>query len=247
MLKKLIIFFAIVFFIQSAYSQIKDDNSSIKKQVLSNQILKSQYKDSINKDTPTYKKKNPAISIFLSLLVPGAGHLYAGRMDVGKYFLVSEASCWLGVVGLDLYGNWLRDDSRTFASEHSGLNKNGKDDDYFSNVGSYDNIYQYNNEKLAKGQWEKIYDVNSFYWSWDNEANKNLFDVQRKRSERTYNARIIFATGLVVNRIISAMSALILTNRINNNSSSGIRISSEFISTQKNPYDGIKLNFIKSF
>jgi hypothetical protein len=247
MLKKLIVFSVIVFFTQTIFAQDNSENNFDKKQILKEKILRVEHKDSLKGETTSYKKKNPAISIFLSLLVPGAGHLYAGRMDVGKYFLATEAACWLGVVGLDLYGNWLRDDSRTFASEHSGLNKNGKDDDYFSNVGSYDNIYLYNNEKLANGQWEKIYDINSYFWNWDNETNKNLFDTQRKRSERTYNARIVFVTGLVVNRIISAMSALILTNKINNNSSSGIRISSEFIGTQQNPYDGIKLNFIKSF
>jgi hypothetical protein len=247
MLKKLIIFSVIVYFIQTISAQDNPEKNNYNKQVLKEKILKSEYKDSVNKETPAYNKKNPAISIFLSLLVPGAGHLYAGRMDVGKYFIASEVSCWLGVAGLDLYGNWLRDDSRTYASEHSGLNKNGKDDDYFSNVGNYDNIFQYNNEKLAKGQWDKIYDVNSYYWSWDNTLNKNTFDSQRKRSERVYNARIIFATGLIVNRVISAISAIILTNKSYNNSSSGFRINSEFISTPKSNYDGIKLNFIKSF
>ena len=29
-------------------------------------------------------KKSPGLGILLSLAVPGAGHLYAGRMDVGK-------------------------------------------------------------------------------------------------------------------------------------------------------------------
>lgn len=247
MLQKSIIFLVIVFFVQVINAQDNSISNNDKKQILTEKILKSNYKDSIEQETPGYNKKNPSVSLFLSLLVPGAGHLYAGRMDVGKYFLASEVVCWLGVAGLDIYGNALRDDSRTFASEHSGLNKNGKDDDYFSNVGNYDNIYEYNNEKLAKGQWDKIYDVNSYFWSWDNITNKNVFDTQRKRSERVYNTRIVFATGLIVNRVISAISALILTNKQNKNSSAGFRINSEFISTPKSNYDGIRLNFIKSF
>jgi hypothetical protein len=247
MLKKLIVVAIILIFAQTSYSQVKSGAEYSKKQVLTDKVLKTEYKDSINTMTVGTNKKNPAISIFLSLLVPGAGHLYAGRMDVGKYFVASEVACWLGVAGLDLYGSWLRDDSRTFASQHSGLNKDGKDDDYFGNVGNFDNIYLYNNEKLAKGQWDKIYDVNTHFWSWDSELNKNQFDLQRKKSERAYNARIIFATGLIVNRLVSAISAVILTNKTNNNSTSSIRINSEFIGTKDNPYDGLRLNFVKSF
>ncbi|MFA5405474.1 MAG: hypothetical protein WC358_11120, partial [Ignavibacteria bacterium] len=151
MQKKLILIIILLISIQNGFTQVKPENIFNKKQVLSDNILKYNYKDSINKETQNPNKKNPAISIILSLLVPGAGHLYTSRMDVGKYFIASEAACWLGVIGLNLYGNSLRDDSRTFASEHSGLNKDGKDDDYFSNVGNFNSIYAYNNEKLAKG------------------------------------------------------------------------------------------------
>lgn len=246
MQKKLVIVLAVLLTVQAGFTQVNPDYKSNKKQELEYKILKSDYTDTINHKQEIKNRKNPAISLILSLLVPGTGHLYAGRMDVGKYFITSEAACWLGVIGLDLYGNALRDDSRTYASEHSGLSKEGKDDDYFSNVGNFNSIYDYNNEKLAMGQWEKLYDINTHFWSWDSEASKNIFDKQRKKSERTYNARIIFATGLVVNRIVSAISALILTNK-QNNVLSGISFSSDFISSQKSPYDGIRLNFVKSF
>lgn len=32
------------------------------------------------------KKKSTGIALVLSLLLPGAGHYYLDRMDVGKYF-----------------------------------------------------------------------------------------------------------------------------------------------------------------
>ncbi len=244
--KKILIVFVLLLIIKFSFAQVKAFDISYQKLELTEKIIKQNYKDSLNEQSLKIDKKNPAISLFLSLLIPGAGHLYTDRMDVGKYFVASEVSCWLGIIGLNLYGNYLRDDSRTFASEHSGLNKNGKDDDYFANVGNFNNIFEYNNEKLAKGQYDKLYDVNTHFWNWDSELNRNTFDLQRKKSERTYNTRIVFATGLIVNRVVSAISALVLTNK-KNNSSSGIRINSEFIGTHKNPYDGLKLNFVKSF
>ena len=191
-------------------------------------------------------KKSPGLGILLSLAVPGAGHLYAGRMDVGKYFVTAEVMSWLGVIGLNLYGNYLRDDSRSFASVHAGFNKNGKDDNYYSNLTNFNNIYEYNNEKLRNGQYDLIYDVNTYFWSWDDYNNRVTYDSQRKKSERVYNSRIIFATTLVVNRLISAISTLILINK-GNLSSSSININSEILYSPDNLIDGLKLNLVKSF
>ena len=47
-------------------------------------------------------------------------------MDVGAYFLGAEVTMWLGLFGVNYYGNVLRDDSRSFAAVHSGLDKTVK-------------------------------------------------------------------------------------------------------------------------
>ena len=224
--------------------QIKDSDNSYRLLNLSNELLKdslSSQKESVNSTTD---KKSPGISVLLSALLPGAGHFYAGRMDVGAYFLGAEAAMWLGIFGVNYYGGILEDDSRSFAAVHAGLNKDGKDDDYFANVGSFLSIYQYNNDKLQSGQYDKIYDINTHFWNWDSPSNQGEFDQQRKKSERTYNLSTIFVTGLIINRLVSGISALVLTNKIN---SSGIKVSSGFTQSPANKIDGIKLNFVKSF
>ena len=222
------------------------NNPDIKKE-LTERILKDTIKNNDVKINSTKSNKSPAVSLLLSLVLPGAGHWYADRLDVGQYFFVSEAACWLGVLGFNLYGNSLRDDSRTFAGVHAGLDKNGKDDNYFSNVGNFNTIYDYNNDKLSKGQYDLLYDVNTSYWSWDNPNSMSAFESQRKKSERVYNDRVIFATGLIVNRIVSAISAFIITNKANKNESGSFRMNSELIRNNRNGYDGLKLNFVKSF
>jgi len=191
-------------------------------------------------------KKSPGLGILLSLAIPGAGHLYAGRMDVGKYFVTAEALSWIGLLGLNLYGNYLRDDSRSFASVHAGFSKNGKDDNYYSNITNYDNIYQYNDDKLRKGQYDQLYDVNSYFWNWDDYNNRVIFDSQRKKSERVYNSRVIFASTLVVNRLVSAISTLILINSQNKNASS-LNFNAEVLTSRDNSIDGLKINLVKSF
>lgn len=228
-------------------AQISVKNNPDIKKDMTQKFLKDTIKNNDVKIESSSGKKNGGVALILSILLPGAGHWYADRLDVGKYFFASEAASWLGVLGFNLYGNALRDDSRSFASIHAGLDKSGKDDNYYSNVGNFDNIYSYNNDKLSKGQYDQLYDVNTFYWSWDNSGNMAVFESQRKKSERVYNDRIIFASALVVNRIISGISALILTNRANRNEGGSFRINSEVIRNNRNYIDGLKLNFVKTF
>jgi hypothetical protein len=191
--------------------------------------------------------KSPGLAFIYSLILPGSGHFYTDRMEVGKYFVAAELTSWLGILGLTLHGDALQDDARTYASIHSAFNKEGKDDIYFRNVGEFNNIYEYNDDKLRRGEYELIYDVNEYFWNWDNSTNREKYDSDRRHSERVYDSRIIFATGLIINRITSAISALILTNRHNSDILSSLKINSEFIGTRDNPFDGIKLNLVKEF
>ena len=247
----------LVFLINTASSQSPDDKNirldkNYSKKDLTERVLNEKSKDVLieNQNLSLTKKKSTkstGLAFIYSLILPGAGQLYTDRMDVGKYFVAAEVTCWLGVIGLNLYGNAVRDDSRSYASIHADLNKEGKDDDYFKNIGNYNNIYEYNDEKLRRGEYELIYDVNKYFWNWDNSNNRLTFDSQRKKSERIYNTTIVFATGLVINRITSAISALILANNHNKDVLSSFKINSEFIGTRDNPFDGIKLNFVKEF
>jgi hypothetical protein len=218
---------------------------------LSNKILKSDDKNTsesiLNKNINlSDDKKSPVVAVLLSLVIPGAGHFYEGRMDVGKYFLTGEVLSWLGYAGVTMYGNSVRDDSRTYAAVHSGLNKSGKDDNYYLNVGSFNTIYDYNNDAIQKGEYSKLYDPNSYFWSWDYSTNREFFDNQRKQSERIYNSQTIFVSVMVINRVVSAISSLIIANSSGNKTST-LKINTEAIYSRNNSLDGIRLNLLKSF
>lgn len=215
------------------------------KKDLTNQLLTQNSSRGKIEISSAENKKSVGLAMLLSLLVPGAGHLYIDRMDVGKFFVMGEAASWLGLAGLNIYGDALQDDSRTFASENAGLNKSGKDKDYFANVGNFNNIYDYNNDKLAKGQYSQLYDVNTHYWNWNSTLNRDNFEEQRKKSERVYNSRVIFGTTLIINRVVSAISALILTNKKSDNTKA-INIQPELLQKEYG-IDGLKLNISKNF
>ncbi len=251
MSKKFLTVVLVVLFANTVFSQSTQKDFSkteFSKTDLTNQLLSG--KDSTDKKVSlntSVSKKSGGVAMLLSLLLPGAGHFYIDRMDVGKFFVMGEAASWLGFAGLNIYGNALREDARTFASENAGLDKSGKDDDYYVNVANFNSIYDYNNDKLLTGEYSQLYNESTHYWNWNNNTtNKDTYDQQRLKSERVYNTRILFGTTLFVNRIVSAISALILANK--SSDSKAINFQPELL--QKNygvGVDGIKLNISKNF
>lgn len=233
--------------IVSCYSQDSFYEKKYSVQDLTSGFQKNTLQSKLHINTVSVKsKKSPALALLFSLILPGAGHLYLNRMDVGKYFLGADAASWLGLVSLNIYGNSVRDNSRTFSLEHADVNNiDNKNDDYFANVGNFNDIYEYNNDKLTRGEYEKLYDVNKFFWNWDNIDNRNLYETQRKNSERIYNSRVIFGSILVANRIISGISAFLIANKANKSSS--LNFQPQLLHKHDYTFDGVRINFSKNF
>src|SRR4030095_703285 len=117
----------------------------------------------------TKSKKSPGLAFLYSLIVPGLGHVYANKFETGKYFIIAEAAAWLTYVVFSGYGNWLLDDASRYSETHAGVNLSDKekDDKFFTNIANYNNVYEYNDEKLRFGEYDEVYDTEgsySFYW-----------------------------------------------------------------------------------
>ncbi|MBE2255223.1 MAG: hypothetical protein IAE65_03415 [Ignavibacteria bacterium] len=234
----------IVLISNSANSQQDKQNREL--ELTYNILNQSPVSDTLPKTQIKSSGKSGGLAMLLSLVVPGAGHYYLNRMDVGKYFVAGEAASWLGFVGLNIYGDAVKDDARQFAVQYSGANSTITDDEYYTNIGFYRNIFDYNNDKLARGEFDKVYDVEKFYWYWNSADEQGTFETQRKKSERIFNARIIFTTGLIVNRLTSALSALLLANS-NTTILRNSKIQTEFLKGANNKIDGMSLTFTKGF
>lgn len=234
----------IVLISNSANSQQDKQNREL--ELTYNILNQSPVSDTLPKTQIKSSGKSGGLAMLLSLVVPGAGHYYLNRMDVGKYFVAGEAASWLGFVGLNIYGDAVKDDARQFAVQYSGANSTITDDEYYTNIGFYRNIFDYNNDKLARGEFDKVYDVEKFYWYWNSADEQGTFETQRKKSERIFNARIIFTTGLIVNRLTSALSALLLANS-NSTILRNSKIQTEFLKGANNKIDGMSLTFTKGF
>ncbi|MGH2575287.1 MAG: hypothetical protein ACRDFC_06260 [Ignavibacteria bacterium] len=210
----------------------------------------SYFKTNFNQNKEIKSKKSPGLAFLYSLLVPGMGQLYTKRFDVGKYFLIAETSLWLGFAAFTVYGNWLFNDASAYAVYHAGIIENGKDKDFFINIGNYDNVDRYNDEMLRLGEYDKVYYPGTGYdFYWDTIENRRRYREDYLSSERIHNDRLFIVGAVLLNHVVSAVSALILTNKYNSElkkGSGGISLSAGILKDYYKVH-GLKLKFTKWF
>jgi hypothetical protein len=262
---KIILFAVIAFSFTNIFSQVKDFNDlkftekSFKEKTAPSKIYSLKNDFTLNSDKgfkreiiPAESKKSPGLALIYSLLVPGLGQVYTNRFDVGKYFMISEASLWLGYAAFTIYGNWLLNDAYNFAAVHAGVNNSGKekDDQFYIDIANWDNYEQFNNEQLIFGQYDKLYEPsNGYYFYWDQDANRKIYREDKLAGDRTKNDRLFIVGAILVNHVISAISAIILTNNYNDNikkSSGGFSLNADVMKFGTR-VDGVKLRLVKWF
>jgi len=162
-------------------------------------------------------RKSVGLAVLYSLLLPGMGELYADNFASGKYFLVAEGVLWLGYAAMEIHADGLRDDARAFSVAYAGVSAEGKDDQFFVDVGNFLNVDDYNDKKLRDREPSKLYDPLAGYaWRWDSDATRMTFRDQRLASESTYNNQKFVGAAILINHVISAINAARATIAYNN-------------------------------
>lgn len=167
-------------------------------------------------DYRTSQKKSVPLAVALSLVLPGMGELYSGDYSRGKYLTSAEGFLWLTFTAAQLYGTWLKNDARLFASTNAGVKLAGQDDKYFVDIGNYSDVYWYNERKLQDRQNDKLYDPSSnYFWQWNSEESRQKYRNIRIKSDEVLNSRQFIVGAILANHIVSAINAGMLANKIN--------------------------------
>jgi TM2 domain-containing membrane protein YozV len=162
------------------------------------------------------ESKSPGVAAIYSLLLPGMGELYVGEYGSGKYFTIVDGALVVALVSFDRYANWLKDDSRQFAAAHAHTSVDGKDDQFFSDIGDYQTVYDFNEAALRNRQPQKVYDPRSgFYWSWDSPVIREQYRSIRVSSDDRFNDTRFIVAAMAVNHLVSAINAARLAIRHN--------------------------------
>jgi TM2 domain-containing membrane protein YozV len=154
--------------------------------------------------------KSAAKAAFLSLLLPGAGEIYAGSHTRGKIFLSVETSFWAGFFGFRTYGGWLKRDYKNYAASHAGANTAGKPDHFFDNLAYYDNRDEYNQFALLyhREDAEAYPENDSWNWEWNSPNSKSYYRNLKNRSKTAYRRALYMAGLSLVNRVVSVIDAM---------------------------------------
>jgi hypothetical protein len=158
--------------------------------------------------TASPSRKSVGLAALYSLILPGMGEWYAGGFSSGKYFLVAEGGLWLTYTAFNVYGDALRDDSRSFAVAHAGVQTAGKNDQFFVDIGNFMSVSEYNDKKLRDRSLDRLYDpAQGYAWQWDSDLSRSTYRGQRVSSDNVYNNRKFVVAAVIINHVASAINA----------------------------------------
>ncbi|MDR3666372.1 MAG: hypothetical protein P4L35_05975 [Ignavibacteriaceae bacterium] len=190
-----------------------------------------------------FSKKSVLLAITYSIILPGMGELYAGNYTIGKYFTIAEGIFWGTYIGMNQYSNWQKERYHSFAASNGGVNLAGKSDDYFTNIGIYSDINEYNDDMARNGEFSKMYNSPQDYWKWTG-GDRVAYRTMWTAGEQAHNNLRFVIGALVLNRVASAINAARLAAAYNKNASEnmGWNISAGMSSVASLP-PGVILNF----
>ena len=213
-------FYIIIFF---SVSQAFGENPNIKIPRTAAQELKTkifsldpsmQYQSEIQ--LQHLEKKSLSKAFFYSLLLPGLGEAYVGHTDYTKIFLTTEILGWGLLIRNFLQVQWRTEDYENYAIQHAGINNQGQDAQYWIDIGKYDNIYEYNEQRRRDRNVDAIYgESGKYYWQWDNRDNRLYYDLKRIQTREIEQMEIYYIGGIVLNHLVSAINALRLARNYN--------------------------------
>ena len=148
-----------------------------------------------------------------SLILPGWGERQLGYNTRGTLFTSAEVAIWLGYIGLTAYSDWRERDYMAIAADEAGVNTADMDGQYWVDIGGYDNMHDYNEERLRDRLPERVYDNEAAYgWDWPDRETRVLYDRMRIQSRAASKYATFMVGAMVVNRVLSALDVTYLYN-----------------------------------
>lgn len=153
---------------------------------------------------------DPKVAFLKSLAVPGWGHHYVDQTDWrrGQYHLAAEAILIISYFGLRMHSNNIEHNWYTYARSEAGVDIENRSRAFQLAVGDFENLRAYNDYQERIRNWDMLYDeVPENNWSWRSSRDRNRYGNLRNRFETIDRQLPALLSLMVVNRVISAVSA----------------------------------------
>ena len=153
-------------------------------------------------------------SAWKSFAVPGWGEKSKGYDKRGNIFLISELVLWSALIYSEDMSSSYEQDYINHARYHADIELNGRDDVFAANVGNFNSLYDYNQDKATYGLYDDIYeDIPENQWDWSSRSERLRYDTWRNKSKNFDELEGFMIAGLLVNRIVSLIDMLILNRK----------------------------------
>lgn len=153
---------------------------------------------------------NPRTAFLKSLAVPGWGHHYVNSesWNRGKYHLGTDAVLLLSFFGFNIHSSNIRGSWYTYARNEAGIDIEGRGRTLQLAVGDFNSLQAYNDYQARVRNWDQfINDVPENRWNWQNDASREEYNSLRSRYENIDQQLPALIGLMVVNRLVSAISA----------------------------------------
>lgn len=180
-----------------------------------------------NISSPQKTDPDPKIAFLKSLAVPGWGHHYVDKSDWtrGQYHLAAEATLLLSYIGFTLHSDNLRQNWVTYARTEAGVDIAKHDRAFRLAVGNFKNLETYNDYQERSRNWDRLYeDIPSNQWSWSTAGARNHYRDLRERFETMDQQLPALLSLMVVNRVISAVSAYNRAKKKNESATTALQL-----------------------
>ena len=238
----------LIIFSSHIFSQNNESSFYSFKQQAISEISQIKDLDQPDVDDNVKQKKSTGLAIVYSLLLPGMGELYADAYDSGVYFTIADGVLWGTYIGMNVYANWQKDRYISYSQTNAGVTPENKDEDYYATIGEYLDIDQYNDQQAFEYNFDEMYDTETHFWKWNTSEERKEYRDMWVSSEQTFNDVRFVVGALLLNRVISAINAVRLVSKYNNNLSQevGWNVSLGVQSYPDNT-SSYNINFITSF
>ncbi len=160
--------------------------------------------------------KSPGKAALLSFLLPGLGEYYVGARGWTRFFLGMEAAALASWYGNVWYAGQLETEYQTYAAQDAGVHPEGKDLQYWTAIGKYDDLYTYNEQRQRDRDFAALYpESDEYYWQWDAHENRLTYDRKRLDANQWASYEVYFQLAVVLNHIVSGINAMRLARRHN--------------------------------
>ena len=155
--------------------------------------------------------KNSLDPVIKSFLVPGWGQNELGYKSRSKKYIYVEVGILLSLYTSSKYSNEIKRNYIAYAAKHAGVVTNGKDREYWVDIGNFNTLNDYNSEHLRNREVGELYpQTQKWNWNWDTSKNRKYFESRRIQSDKMKLFSTFAIGGLFLNHFVSSIDALYL-------------------------------------